>query len=100
MTSADLRATEGIERSERIAFLFDDKEFFAHDGETLLAALIAQGINFIRSAPRDASPRGPLCLMGACQECVVEVEGRRVEACRTVVRVGLRIKSLRRQAGS
>jgi predicted molibdopterin-dependent oxidoreductase YjgC len=37
----------------------------------------------------DGSSRGLFCAMGACQECVVEVDGSLMEACRTPVRDGM-----------
>ena len=80
-----------IVRSAEISFEFDGEDYPAFDGETIAAALLRAGILNIRSAPSGA-PRGLFCVMGACQECVVEVDGKKVEACRTVVSEGLKIK--------
>ena len=35
--------------------------------------------------------RAPLCGMGVCQECRVDVDGRRVLACQTLCREGMRV---------
>ena len=35
--------------------------------------------------------RAPLCGMGMCQECRVDVDGRRVLACQTLCREGMRV---------
>ena len=35
--------------------------------------------------------RAPLCGMGVCQECRVDVDGRRVLACQTLCREGTRV---------
>jgi predicted molibdopterin-dependent oxidoreductase YjgC len=32
------------------------------------------------------------CGMGVCQECVVEVDGKKTEACRTKVKAGLIVR--------
>lgn len=80
-----------IKRSAEISFEFDGETYPAFDGETIGSALLRAGVLNIRNAPSGA-PRGMFCLMGACQECVVEVAGKKVEACRTEISDGLKIK--------
>jgi ferredoxin len=65
-----------IRRAAEITFQFDGDEFTAFDGETISAALLRSGQKNIRSAPTGA-PRGMFCGMGVCQECVVEVDGKK-----------------------
>lgn len=81
-----------IERSEYISFQFDGKSYQGYAGETIGAALLRAGVTHLRDAPNSKTPRGMFCIMGACQECVVEVDGRKVEACRTDVSDGLIVK--------
>jgi predicted molibdopterin-dependent oxidoreductase YjgC len=70
-------------------FTFDDEPIAARAGMSLAAALLAAGVRVLGRNPVDGSPRGIFCAMGVCQECVVVVDGARVEACRTVVREGM-----------
>lgn len=60
-----------------------------HEGARLTAALGRPPV-----AGRDlaGSPRGPLCGMGQCFECRVQVEGREVLACMTLVREGMEVR--------
>lgn len=60
-------------------------------GETIAAALGRAGI--LSLGPEDAPVRGRVfCGIGACQACVVSVEGGvPVEACLTPARDGMRI---------
>ena len=59
-------------------------------GEPVAASLLAAGIVSTRSTPASGSPRGPYCMMGACQECLMVVEGvPSTPACRTRVREGM-----------
>ena len=81
-----------IERSEEISFEFDGKSYKGFAGESIAAALLRVGVTHLRDAPNSATPRGMFCVMGACQECVVEVNGRKVEACRTKLSTGLKIE--------
>lgn len=71
---------------------FEGAEIEAEAGETVAAALLAAGIRAFREAPEDGSARGPLCMIGNCFECLVEIEGLGSrQACRERVREGLRI---------
>jgi predicted molibdopterin-dependent oxidoreductase YjgC len=95
-----LRATAGVERSERVAFTFDGARLTGHIGESVAAALLANGIRALRNARRDREARGAFCLMGTCQECVVEIDGHPIESCRATVSAGLCVTSHRSNAGS
>lgn len=63
----------------------------AYAGETLAAALFASGVRTLRMSPRNAEPRGMFCLIGSCQECLVEVDGRPRLACQVSVGDGMRV---------
>lgn len=71
--------------------MVDGAEVGAYPGESVATALLAAGHRILRRSPRNGEPRGPFCLMGACQECLVRVDGRAALACRTPVRAGLAI---------
>lgn len=69
---------------------WDGRELPARAGESLAAALLAAGVLVFRETPVSGAPRGPLCMMGACFDCLVTVEGQEnVQACLTPVRPGL-----------
>lgn len=80
-----------IERSVDITFQFEGEEYSGFEGETISAALLRAGVMNIRTSPTGA-PRGIFCGMGICQECVVEVQGKKVESCRAVLTDGLKVK--------
>ena len=62
----------------------------ARAGESLAVTLLAAGITAFRETPVSASPRGPLCMMGACFDCLVEVGGaQNIQACLTPVQAGM-----------
>ena len=85
-----------IKRAPEVTFTFDDAVVSAHAGESLAAALIRSGHMHLRDAPEDGAPRGAFCLMGLCQECVLLLDGARVEGCRTIVQDGMAVTSLKR----
>jgi predicted molibdopterin-dependent oxidoreductase YjgC len=78
-------------RGQTVRFSFNGELILAFAGETLAAALLASGIRVFGHSPVDGSSRGLFCAMGACQECVIKVDGSLVEACRTLVRDGMSI---------
>jgi len=89
----DLRIGSAWART--VSFRFDGETLIARDGETLAAALYAQGRRTLRRNRDDGGPRGAFCFMGVCQECVVAIEGKLTEACRTPVHDGLVVESVR-----
>jgi len=74
-----------------VTFTFDGAAIAAADGANLAAALLAAGVTTLRRTPVSAAPRGPFCMMGACYDCLVEIDGERVQACMQVVRDGLAV---------
>lgn len=80
-------------RGGAVEFFFDGTTVRAYVGESIACALFAAGVRTLRRSPRTDSARGMFCLMGSCQECVVEADGRRVAACQEPVRAGLDVRS-------
>ncbi len=84
---------------QAVEFAFDGRELPALAGETIAAALAANGIAALRQAELhgpDGRPdwRGLYCGMGACFECVVTVDGRAGQrACLTKIRGGEDVRS-------
>ncbi len=63
----------------------------AFEGENLAMALGAAGYAMLRSSPEGKTPRAGFCLMGVCQECVVDVDGVILPSCMEPVRDGMRV---------
>lgn len=65
----------------------------AREGETLAAALLKAGVVPFRSTPVSGAPRAPLCLMGVCFDCLVEVDGaQNVQSCMVAVHSGMQVQ--------
>ena len=80
-----------------IVFLFDGREIHAREGDSIAAALLAAGERITRTTPVTHAARGPYCMMGACFDCLAEVDGvTGVQTCLVPVRAGMRVA---RQAG-
>jgi predicted molibdopterin-dependent oxidoreductase YjgC len=60
------------------------------NGMPLAAALLSSGIGTFHRSVRLDEPRGPLCLMGSCFQCVAVVDGVvNQRTCRLPVRAGM-----------
>lgn len=76
----------------------DGRAVQARAGETLALALLNAGVTTFRHTPISAQPRAPLCLMGVCFDCLVEVDAQQnVQSCMVEVRDGM---SVRLQSGA
>lgn len=89
----DLRIVPKKAWRGEVRFVVDGAAYSAPAGENLAAALYANGLRALRRNPEDGGPRGAFCFMGVCQECVVTIDGRKVEACRIEIREGLRVET-------
>ena len=75
-----------------VVFLFEGREIRAREGDSIAAALLAAGVFATRTTPVGGAERGPYCMMGACFDCVAEVDGvGGVQTCLVMVRPGMRV---------
>lgn len=85
---------ESVKRKHEIRLVVDGKEIKAYQGETVLAALVAAGYRTVRIHPVSREPRGALCGMGVCFECVMTIDGvYNTRACMTEVRDGMTVET-------
>ncbi len=78
-----------ILRPEQVTITVNGAPVAAMPGESVATALLAAGFTMFRRSPRAGTPRGPFCLMGVCQECVIAIDGRSAVACQELVRAGM-----------
>jgi len=75
-----------------LTVFFEGQPVRARPHDSVAAALLAGGIRAIRATALSGQPRGPYCMMGACFECLAQVDGApNVQTCLTPVRDGMRI---------
>jgi len=67
----------------------DGEPLMLPEGMMLASALACIDRLVLRRSPRLSAARGAFCLMGACQECAIHVDGQLRQACQTPVRDGL-----------
>jgi D-hydroxyproline dehydrogenase subunit gamma len=74
-----------------VSFVLDGAPTAALEGDTLLTAILARD-GYLRASEFGDGFRAGFCLMGACPDCWINVEGHgRVRACTTPVTEGLRV---------
>ena len=83
------------EGREQLVLTFEGVSVTAQAGESVAAALIASGVRGTRQSVSGA-PRGPYCMMGACFECLVEIDGRaNKQACLVPAAHGMQVRRQR-----
>lgn len=76
-----------------VAVTVDGQVLTLPEGMPLAAALLNAGISTFHRSVRHDEPRGPLCLMGSCFQCVAVVDGVvNQRTCRLPVRAGMVIE--------
>ncbi|WP_413989115.1 FAD-dependent oxidoreductase [Labrys okinawensis] len=74
-----------------LTFQFEGRALTAAAGETIAAALMANG-EVAQTFARNGEPRGLHCGMGVCHDCLVVADGRAgVRACMTKVTAGMKV---------
>ena len=59
-------------------------------GESVAAAVLASGLDYVRTTPVGGTRRAPYCMMGICFECLMEIDGiPNRQACMTQVEEGM-----------
>jgi predicted molibdopterin-dependent oxidoreductase YjgC len=77
-----------------VAFRFDGQPLQALAGDTVLTAVLTQGLQ-LRRSEFSGAPRAGFCLMGACQDCwVATTGGARLRACSTPIQDGMDLVTL------
>ncbi|MBV2361496.1 (2Fe-2S)-binding protein [Thalassococcus sp. CAU 1522] len=81
-----------LEEGPRVSVTFDGATLDLPEGANLAAAMLAAGVDVFRHTPVSGAPRAPYCMMGACFDCLVEIEGVVRQACMVAVKGGMDIR--------
>ena len=90
-----------LETKGEIPIVVDGKTLFAREGETVAAALLANGIRVFRHTAKRHEPRGLFCGIGQCTDCVMEIDGvPNQRTCMTIVRAGMVVNTQEGHGGA
>lgn len=82
-----------IEESKVVTIFLEGKPLPAREGQTVAAALMANGIYKLGHSRMSSQPRGLYCANGRCQSCLMTIDGvEHVRSCHTLVKDGMQIK--------
>ena len=76
---------------EPVTLTVDGERIPARRGQTIAAALLADGRRIFRRTRNGGKPRGLYCGMGMCFDCIVNVDGRTERACMKKVEDGMQV---------
>ncbi len=92
--SAIVKKEGAVRAGTPVKFTFDGRPLTARRGDTVAAALLANGIIRQRETPISNAARGPYCMMGVCFECLVVIDGiGNKQGCLTPVMDGMVIET-------
>ena len=84
-------AQNNITFGDPVTIVVDGARIEAHAGQTIAAALIANGRRIFRHTRNEGKPRGVYCGMGVCFDCIVKVNGQTERACMKKVESGMEV---------
>lgn len=80
-------------RGPEVTFYFEGKPVKGFMGESIAAALVANGIKVFRYSEKYHRPRGFFCAVGKCSSCLMVVNGKpNTMVCMEPVREGIRVE--------
>src|SRR5580765_8002078 len=65
-----------VDANRKVSFTFDGKTVSAFAGQSIAAALYADGQRIFSRSFKYHRPRGLFCVAGECPNCLMEVNGR------------------------
>jgi predicted molibdopterin-dependent oxidoreductase YjgC len=72
---------------------FEGRAISARQGDSVAGALLAEGVASTRTTYVSGAPRAAYCMMGACFDCLVVIDGiADRQACMTEVAEGMTIE--------
>ncbi len=83
-----------IPKRKYITIFWNDSPVKACAGETISAALFANGFRTFGEHKKDGAPLGIFCANGQCSQCMVLADGFPVKACMEIVKDGMQVLPL------
>lgn len=78
----------------KITFTFNGREVSCESGQSIAAALIADGNRELRSTRFGDKPRSIFCGIGVCFDCVVVIDGvANQRSCVIAAKQGMKVES-------
>ena len=76
-----------------VTIWFEENPVQAQEGETVAAALLISGVEYLRNSQVSANPRMPYCWIGVCYDCLLEIDGEQnQQSCLITVRDGMHVR--------
>lgn len=89
-----------FKRGKIVHIFFDGKVIEAYEGETISAALHANGIVKLSDSHNHKRARGLFCAIGHCSSCLMTVEGiPNIRICVTKVKDGMKVETQKPRGG-
>ena len=81
-----------VPECEKIQFSWQGQALTANAGETIAAALFANGVRVFGHHHKDGAPQGIFCANGQCAQCMVIANGLPLKSCAELVEAGMQVE--------
>jgi len=77
-----------------VTIFFDGRPVQCRSGDNVAAALLAAGVERLRTTPVSGADRMPYCMIGICFDCLMEIDGQAdLQTCLVPAADGMRVRS-------
>jgi predicted molibdopterin-dependent oxidoreductase YjgC len=78
---------------DKVILTIEGRKLQVPASDSVAAAMLSAGVGYSRTTVSGGSRRAPFCMMGACFECLVEIDGiPNQQSCQVQVREGMNVK--------
>jgi predicted molibdopterin-dependent oxidoreductase YjgC len=70
----------------------NNKVYEATEGRSVALELFSKNFHHLRNSPKFNKKRGFFCMIGSCQECLITIDNKKILACITKIKEGMKIE--------
>ena len=78
--------------SKNVTITINNKIYKATEGRSVALELFTKNFYHLRSSPKFNNQRGFFCMIGYCQECLISIDDKKMLACTTKIKEGMKIE--------
>jgi predicted molibdopterin-dependent oxidoreductase YjgC len=78
--------------NKNVKITINNKVYEATEGRSVALELFSKNFHHLRNSPKFNKKRGFFCMIGSCQECLITIDNKKMLACITKIKEGMKIE--------
>lgn len=78
--------------NKNVKIIINNEAYEATEGRSVALELFSKNFHHLRNSPKLKQKRGFFCMIGSCQECLITIDDKKMLACTTKIKEGMKIE--------